>query len=119
MTMGIPAELPPAKSPHPFVSHAPKRNIEDVLSKEEVSLAIQNALRYFPVHQHKILAPEFYNELLTYGRIYMYRLMPEEPMYARPVEDYPAKCRQAAAIMLMIQNNLDPKVAKHPEELIT
>jgi len=119
MTLGIPAELPTAKSPNPSVSHAPKRNIEDLLSKEEVSLAIQNALRYFPVYQHKILASEFYNELMTYGRIYMYRFMPEEPMHARPIEDYPAKSRQAAAIMLMVQNNLDPKVAKHPEELIT
>ncbi len=119
MTGGIPGEMPAPKSPDPSLSHAPKRNIDDVLSKEELGLAVKNALRYFPQYLHKKLAAEFYQELKKYGRIYMYRYMPDEPMHARPVGVYPAKSKQAAAIMLMIQNNLDPKVAKHPQELIT
>jgi urocanate hydratase len=116
---GIPAQLPPPKPLDPTVSHAPRRVIEGVLSDDEKVLALMNALRYFPVEQHAELAPEFAEELHRYGRIYMYRFRPEYAMHARPITDYPARCPQAAAIMLMIQNNLDPKVAKHPHELIT
>ncbi len=116
---GIPRELP---SPRPYdlqVSHAPKRVIDQVLNTDEWALAIRNALRYFPAEHHAILAPEFARELEAYGRIYMYRFRPDYAMYARPIDEYPHRSRQAAAIMLMIQNNLDPKVAKHPHELIT
>ena len=116
---GIPDELPPIKRRDPNISHAPRRVIEDVLSKEEKVLAVRNALRYFPESFHAGLAGEFFRELEDYGRIYMYRFMPEYEMIARPIEAYPAKSTQAAAIMLMIQNNLDPKVAKYPQELIT
>ncbi|RMD71886.1 MAG: urocanate hydratase, partial [Bacteroidetes bacterium] len=116
---GIPDELPPAKPRDPNVSHAPRRVIEGVLSREEKKLAVANALRYFPKKWHAVLAPEFAEELERYGRIYMYRFRPDYPMYARPIDEYPARSKQAAAIMLMIQNNLDPKVAKHPHELIT
>lgn len=115
---GIPGELPESRKPSKNFSHAPKRVIHK-LTKEDKKLAVRNALRYFPQEHHPILAKEFYKELHTYGRIYMYRYLPDYDMYARPVEDYPARSKQAAAIMLMIQNNLDPKVAKHPEELIT
>ena len=115
----IPDELPPAKPLDSAVSHAPKRVIEGVLSDKEKMLAIKNALRYFPKKHHEVLAPEFAAELENYGRIYMHRFCPDYPMYARPIDDYPHHSRQAAAIMLMIQNNLDPKVAKHPHELIT
>lgn len=114
---GIPEQLPAPRPRDPKANHAPKR--KDVLSKEEKQLALANALRYFPEHQHAELAPEFAKELEDYGRIYMYRLRPQYEMYARPIEEYPAKSRQAAAIMLMIQNNLDPAVAQHPHELIT
>lgn len=114
---GIPLELPPARKPSPNVSHAPVR--KNILSPAEKELALHNALRYFPEEYHATLAPEFAQELKDYGRIYMYRFMPEGEMKARPIEWYPAKCKQAAAIMLMIQNNLDPAVAQHPEELIT
>lgn len=114
---GIPAELPAARSLDLSVSHAPKR--KDILSTEEKKLALKNALRYFPKEQHAVLAPEFAAELKEHGRIYMYRFRPSEPMHARPIDHYPAKCKQAAAIMLMIQNNLDPAVAQHPHELIT
>lgn len=116
---GIPAQLPPARPLDPSVSHAPRRVIEGVLSENEKVLALQNALRYFPAEWHRELAAEFADELHRFGRIYMYRFRPEYAMHARPVNDYPARSRQAAAIMLMIQNNLDPKVAKHPHELIT
>ncbi len=116
---GIPEELPPRRERDPQLSHAPRRPIEGILSREEKMLALENALRYFHPKHHETLAPEFAEELQRYGRIYMYRFKPAYPMYARPIEAYPARCRQAAAIMLMIQNNLDPKVAKHPEELIT
>lgn len=116
---GIPQELPGPKPYDPEVSHAPKRVIEEVLSEKEKILALKNALRYFPKEHHAILAPEFAAELETYGRIYMYRFRPDYEMYARPIEEYPHQSIQAAAIMLMIQNNLDPKVAKHPHELIT
>lgn len=114
---GIPAELPATGSLDFSVSHAPKR--KDILSTEEKKLALKNALRYFPKEQHATLAPEFAEELKEHGRIYMYRFRPSEPMHARPIDQYPAKCKQAAAIMLMIQNNLDPAVAQHPHELIT
>ena len=114
---GIPAELPPARPYDNHPGHAPRR--KQILTPEEEKLALRNALRYFPKEWHAELAPEFANELREYGRIYMYRFRPEYPMYARPVECYPARSRQAAAIMLMIQNNLDPAVAQHPQELIT
>ncbi len=117
ITEGIPSILPKAKSPNPNLSHAPVR--KDILTGNEKELALKNALRYFPAYQHKVLAPEFAQELADYGRIYMYRLMPESEMKSRPIDWYPAKCLQAASIMLMIQNNLDPSVAQHPEELIT
>ena len=113
---GIPNELPEVKEYDKNINHAPKR--KDILTKEQKRLALKNALRYFPERLHAQLAPEFYNELETYGRIYMYRYRPSYKMYARPIDEYPAKCRQAAAIMLMIQNNLDPAVAQHPHELI-
>ncbi|MBO3100124.1 urocanate hydratase [Gelidibacter pelagius] len=114
---GIPSVLPPAKPYDDAINHAPKR--KDILSDEEKKLALQNALRYFDPSQHAELLPEFKNELKTYGRIYMYRLRPDYKMYARPLDEYPAKSKQAAAIMLMIQNNLDYAVAQHPHELIT
>lgn len=100
------------------MQHAPVRSISS-LSIEERRLALANALRYFPEALHAVLAPEFAEELIQYGRIYMYRYRPSYPMHSRPIDHYPAKCRQAAAIMLMIQNNLDPLVAKYPHELIT
>lgn len=114
---GIPDELPPPRPLDPSVSHAPRR--KDILSAEEKQLALRNALRYYPAKHHAVLAPEFAAELKEHGRIYMYRFRPEQPMHARPIDHYPAKCRQAAAIMLMVQNNLDPAVAQHPHELIT
>src|SRR5690606_25468442 len=114
---GIPELLPAPKPYDPEVNHAPKR--KDILSPSEKKLALQNALRYFDARQHKILLPEFLQELNPYGRIYMYRFRPDYEMYARPVEEYPGRCQQAKGIMLMIQNNLNPKVAQHPQELIT
>lgn len=117
ITQGIPDALPPMRPYDPSVSHAPKR--KEILSDTEKKLAIKNALRYFPEKMHAELAPEFYKELVEYGRVYMYRFMPTYEMKARPIDEYPAKCKQAAAIMLMIQNNLDPAVAQHPHELIT
>ena len=117
LRQGIPTTLPAPKPYDTTVNHAPKR--KDILTKKEKKLALKNALRYFDPSLHATLAPEFLKELHDYGRIYMYRLRPDYEMYARPIEDYPAKCRQAAAIMLMIQNNLDPAVAQHPHELIT
>ena len=99
------------------MSHTPKR--KDILSLEEKKLAIRNALRYIPKGWHAELSKEFAEELNNFGRIYMYRFMPEYAMYARPINNYPAKTLQAAALMLMIQNNLDPAVAQHPQELIT
>ncbi|MCI6549241.1 MAG: urocanate hydratase [Prevotella sp.] len=113
---GIPAELP---EPMPYdteVNHAPKR--KDILNADEKRLALRNALRYFPKEQHAVLAPEFAEELKRYGRIYMYRFRPRYAMHARPINEYPHRSLQAAAIMLMIQNNLDPRVAQHPHELI-
>ena len=114
---GIPERLPELRPYDHSVSHAPKR--KDILTPEEKKLALRNALRYFPKKYHATLAPEFAEELRTYGRIYMYRFRPQYDMYARPIEDYPHKSLQAAGIMLMIQNNLDPAVAQHPHELIT
>lgn len=116
---GIPDVLPEPVSPDPSVPHAPVRVIQHVLSDEDKILAVRNALRYFPEKWHEELGKDFYQELELYGRIYMYRFRPAYPMFARPLHEYPARCRQAAAIMLMIQNNLDPKVAKYPHELIT
>lgn len=114
---GIPTQLP-EKKPYPKgVNQAPKR--KDILNKDEKELAIRNALRYFPVDWHRELANEFLEELNTLGRIYMHRFKPSYKLFARPIEAYPAKSKKAAAIMLMIQNNLDPAVAQHPEELIT
>jgi urocanate hydratase len=114
---GIPKELPQLKAWNTQVNHAPKR--KDILSLAEKKLALANALRYFPKVQHAILAKEFAQELTEYGRIYMYRFMPEHPIFARPIKEYPGKSEQAKAIMLMIQNNLDHRVAQHPHELIT
>ena len=113
---GIPAEIPEAKPYDKEINHAPRR--KDILTKAEKALALRNALRYFPASQHAALAPEFAKELEDYGRIYMYRYRPDYEMFARPIDQYPAKSRQAAAIMAMIQNNLDPRVAQHPHELI-
>lgn len=114
---GIPEELPTKKERRKAVSHAPKR--KDILNKEEKKLALKNALRYFKPEHHKELAQEFAEELETYGRIYMYRFRPDYKMYARNINEYPAKSKQAASVMLMIQNNLDDAVAQHPDELIT
>lgn len=114
---GIPTILPKVKPYDQSINHAPKR--KDILSVEDKKLALKNALRYFDKKHHKDLITEFKNELDTYGRIYMYRLRPDYIMYARPIDEYPAKSKQAAAIMLMIQNNLDYAVAQHPHELIT
>ena len=114
---GIPVDrLPEAKPYDKEINHAPKR--KDILSAEEKVLALKNALRYFPEALHAQLAPEFAQELKEYGRIYMYRYRPSYQLYARPIDEYPAKSRQAAAIMAMIQNNLDERVAQHPHELI-
>ena len=114
---GIPKEIPPKKDYDKSINHAPKR--KQILSSDEKKLALKNALRYFPREQHKELIEEFAAELKEHGRIYMYRYRPENEIYARPLEDYPAKCNQAKAIMLMIQNNLHHDVAQHPHELIT
>lgn len=114
---GIPNDLPTKKSLNEGVNRAPKR--KDILTTDEKKLAVRNALRYFPPSWHKELAQEFAQELNDFGRIYMYRFMPEYEMYARSIDEYPGQSRQATAIMLMIQNNLDPAVAQHPEELIT
>ena len=114
---GIPNYLPPNKPYDLNYNHAPKRKA--ILNKEEQTLALKNALRYFDKKFHSILINEFKEELETYGRIYMYRFRPDHKIFARPIEDYPAKSKEAAAIMLMIQNNLDDAVAQHPHELIT
>jgi urocanate hydratase len=114
---GIPEYLPDVRPYDEEVNHAPKR--KEILTAPEKKLALENALRYFSPKFHSILAPEFMQELNDYGRIYMYRFRPLYSMYARPITEYPAKSKQAAAIMLMIQNNLDPNVAQHPHELIT
>ena len=114
---GIPQDRLPEPKPYDkAINHAPRR--KDILSPEQKVLALKNALRYFPEKFHAELAPEFAKELKDFGRIYMYRFRPSYEMYARPIDEYPARSRQAAAIMAMIQNNLDPRVAQHPHELI-
>ncbi len=117
ISAGIPNHLPDYQPLDPNLNHAPKR--KEILSKEEKKLALRNALRYFPQHLHQDLAPEFLNELNTFGRIYMYRFRPNYKLYAQNIENYPGKSLQAKAIMLMIHNNLDHAVAQHPDELIT
>ena len=114
---GIPDILPEPQAYDTTINHAPKR--KDILTEEEKRLALRNALRYFPQKFHAVLAPEFAEELKTYGRIYMYRFRPTYEMYARPIDEYPHRSQQAAAIIMMIQNNLDKAVAQHPHELIT
>lgn len=114
---GIPDRLPKAKTWDPEINHAPKR--KGILSAEEKKLALRNALRYFPKKHHAVLAKEFAEELKSYGRIYMHRFRPDYEIYARPIQHYPAKTKQAAAIMHMLSNNLDHAVAQHPHELIT
>jgi urocanate hydratase len=114
---GIPSDLPPIKPLDTLLNHAPKR--KDILSAEEKKLAIRNALRYFDKKHHPVLSKEFAQELTNYGRIYMYRFRPDYAIHSRPITDYPHKSKQAAAIMLMLQNNLDYAVAQHPHELIT
>ncbi|HKL08362.1 MAG TPA: urocanate hydratase [Bacteroidales bacterium] len=114
---GIPDELPQPEKYDPEINHAPKR--KEILRREEKKLAVKNALRYFDQKHHPVLAKEFAEELEKYGRIYMHRFRPDYKIYARPIDDYPAKCKQAAAIMLMLSNNLDYAVAQHPHELIT
>ena len=115
--IGIPNIIPPKKQYDLAVNHAPKR--KEILSDDEKKLALRNALRYFEPQHHAQLIQEFSEELAIYGRIYMYRFRPDYDMYARPISEYPGNCEQAKAIMLMIQNNLDPAVAQHPHELIT
>ena len=114
---GIPSEIPPKKDIDLEISHAPKRKA--ILNKEEKKLAIRNSLRYFPSYMHPILAPEFAKELNNYGRIYMYRFMPDYTIKSRHIDDFPYKSKQAAAIQLMLSNNLDNAIAQHPQELIT
>ena len=114
---GIPSVLPAIQDYDTSLNHAPKR--KEILSTEEKKLALKNALRYFPVHQHTVLAPEFAEEMKNYGRIYMLRFKPKHKMYARNITDYPGESLQAKSIMLMIQNNLDHSIAQHPDELIT
>ena len=114
---GIPNELPKKQEYDTSINHAPIR--ENILNAEEKKLALRNALRYFDKKFHKKLIPEFNSELLKYGRIYMHRFRPDYDMYARPINEYPHKSKEAASIMLMIQNNLDKRVAQHPHELIT
>ena len=114
--LGIPDFLPEPMPYDPNINHAPKR--KEILNHEEKQLSLRNALRYFPKTLHAQLASEFIAELNTYGRIYMYRYRPTYDMYARPIDEYPHRSEQAAAIMLMIQNNLNPEVAQHPHELI-
>ena len=114
---GIPDELPPLRPFDPEVNHAPRR--KDILSPDEKKLAIRNALRYFPKKHHAVLASEFADELKNYGRIYMYRFRPDYKIYARDIRAFPHRSVQAAAMMLMLSNNLDDAVAQHPHELIT
>ena len=114
---GIPSELPELKPYDQNINHAPKR--KDILNSFEKRLAIKNALRYFPIKFHPVLAREFAAELVSYGRIYMHRFRPDYEIKARHIDDFPSHSRSAAAIMLMISNNLDVTVAQHPHELIT
>ena len=113
---GLGDTLPSVKPYDKSINHAPKR--KDILTEKEKKLALRNALRYFPAKFHKELAAEFLEELRLYGRIYMYRYRPDYKIYARPINEYPCKSVYAAAIMAMIQNNLDERVAQHPHELI-
>ena len=113
---GIPDDLPTVKPFDTEVNHAPGR--KNILSLEEKKLAIRNALRYFPKKHHAVLAPEFADELVKFGRIYMYRFRPAYKIFARDIQAYPHRSKQAAAIMLMLSNNLDDAVAQHPHELI-
>ncbi len=117
ISKGIPEVLPDFKKRSENISHAPNR--KDSLTINEKALALKNALRYFPENLHSVLGPEFKEELDMYGRIYMYRYQPDYEIFARPIDHYPGKSVQAKSIMLMIQNNLDPAVAQHPQELIT
>ena len=117
ISKGIPEVLPDFKKRSENISHAPNR--KDSLTINEKALALKNALRYFPENLHSVLGPEFKEELDRYGRIYMYRYQPDYEIFARPIDHYPGKSVQAKSIMLMIQNNLDPAVAQHPQELIT
>src|SRR6218665_1574994 len=117
LLQGIPDTLPEPKPYETNINHAPKR--KDILNAEEKKLAIRNALRYFDKKHHAVLSKEFANELKEYGRIYMYRFRPDYKIYARPINEYPHQSKQAAAIMVMLQNNLDYAVAQHPHELIT
>lgn len=115
---GIPLDpLPEYKGPEASVDHAPKR--VHSLTKSEFDLAIKNALRYFPLKHHQLLEKEFRSELSDYGHIYMYRFVPDFQVKAYPIDAYPAKCKEAAAIMLMIMNNLDVEIAQFPQELVT
>ena len=114
---GIPSELPELKPYDQNINHAPKR--KDILNSFEKRLAIKNALRYFPIKFHPVLAREFAAELVSYGRIYMHRFRPDYEIKARHIDDFPSHSRSAAAIMLMISNNLDVTVAQHPHEMIT
>jgi urocanate hydratase len=114
---GIPDSLPQPKPYDKSINHAPKR--KDILTTEEKKLAVRNALRYFDKKHHAALAPEFLNELRDYGRIYMYRFRPDYKIHARTIDEFPHRSTQAAAIMLMLSNNLDDAVAQHPHELIT
>jgi urocanate hydratase len=114
---GIPNELPPVKEFDTALNHAPKR--KEILNPAEKKLALRNALRYFDKKHHPVLVKEFAEELKKYGRIYMYRFRPDYKIYARPINEYPHKSKQAAAIMHMLSNNLDYAVAQHPHELIT
>ena len=115
--IGIPPKLPHSVSIDDSLDHAPSRPIN--LTSKQKRLALRNALRYFPSEWHAELAPEFASELVEYGHIYMHRFRPKYPMHARPISEYPAKTPHSAAIMLMIQNNLDPRVAQYPHELVT
>ncbi len=117
ITTGIPNNLPKLQELDKTISHAPIR--KDILSVKEKKLAVRNALRYFPKSWHNDLAKEFAEELKKHGRIYMYRFKPKHDIYARPISEYPGNSVQAKSIMHMIQNNLDPAVAQHPQELIT
>src|SRR4051812_45570207 len=117
ITKGIPGKLPVLKPLDVSLNHAPKR--KDILNAAEKKLAVKNALRYFSERHHSILAKEFARELSEYGRIYMYRFIPDYKIFARPINDFPAKSKQAAAIMHMLSNNLDHAIAQHPHELIT
>ncbi len=114
---GIPEDIPSMPEFDKDINRAPVR--KDILTNEEKKLALRNALRYFPVEHHEVLAPEFALELKEYGRIYMHRYRPPYDLSARSLSHYPHRSRQAAAIMLMIGNNLDKAVAQHPYELIT